>query len=397
STDLNPKWQIKLVIAFILANLLALFFPTRPDFSLGWAYSEGLLFLLFYIGSFYLILCFIKDIYSLPKVFVFVAFLSSLYLLYQRSGQDFIQWETHLDCTTFGNMTFFSHYGLVTFFLAISIFLGLFLKERPKKKVVDYKRYAFLCLSGLSLAIIFIAVFVMRVRSIFIAGFFASLLFLILLGAKVRREYKREIIALCLIFAPVVVYYGFTTGSGIFVETAREAKIMTETKDLLAPGKFSTGGVRLHIWRGCLKIVKDYPLFGIGQETMFSIYPRYRTLAHAKTEGQYSRTDRAHNDLIDVVVMTGIFGLCAFLFLHITFLVIILRAVYQSKGRERIMLAGIASAWTAYHLNDLFSFGTPCVNSMFWAVSGIGAALAGKPRVYEKRLSLGSMKWVALS
>lgn len=398
STDLNPKWQIKLTIAFIAANILALFFPTRPDFNLSWAYGEGILFLLFYIGSFYLILSFIKNLYSLPKVFIFVALLASLYLLYQRSGNDFIQWDTPLNCTTFGNMTFFSHYGLVAFFLTISIFLGLFLKEKPKKKVVDYKRYAFLGIWGLSLLIIFIAVFVMRVRSIFIAGFFASLLFLILLGAKLRKEYKKEIIALLLIFAPIVVYYGFTTGQGIFVETASDIKAMSGTKALLGPGeKFSTGAIRLHIWRGCLEIIKDYPLFGIGQETMFSIYPRYRTLAHAKTEGQYSRSDRAHNDVIDVVVATGIVGLFSFLFLHITFLIIILRAIYRSYGRERVMLVGIASAWTAYHLNGLFSFGTPCVNSMFWALSGIGAVLVGKPKIYEKKLPLGSVKWVGLS
>ncbi|MBU1262456.1 O-antigen ligase family protein [bacterium] len=396
-SDWNPKWQIKLVIAFILANILVCFFPTRPDFSLGWAYSEGLLFLLFYIGSFYLILCFIQDIYSLPKVFVFVALVSGLYLLYQQSGQDFIQWDTPLVCTTFGNMTFFSHYGLVSFFLAISIFLGLFSKEKLKKKIIDYKRYIFLTLSGLSLLIIFIAVFVMRVRSIFIAGFFGACLFLILLGFRVRREYKKEIMALCLIFVPMVVYYGFTTGRGIFVRTAKEVTVMAETEGLLGSReKFTTAAVRLHIWRGCFRIIKDYPLFGIGQETMFSIYPRYRTLAHAKAEGQYSRTDRAHNDVIDVVSMTGIFGLCAFLFLHITFLVITLKAVYQSKQRERIMLVGIVSAWAVYHLNGLLSFGTPCVNSMFWALSGIGAVLAGRPKVYEKKLPLGSMKWVVL-
>ncbi|MFH0774863.1 MAG: O-antigen ligase family protein [bacterium] len=397
SSDSSPKWQIKLAIAFILANILACFFPTRPDFSLGWAYSDGLLFLLFYIGSFYLILSFIKDAYSLPKVFIFVALLSGLYLLYQRSGNDFVQWDTALDCTTFGNMTFFSHYGLVSLFLAISVFLGLFLKEKSKKKVVDYKRYTFLCLSGLSLLLIFIAVFVMRVRSIFIAGFFASLFFLIILGFKVRREYKKEIMALLLIFVPTVIYYGFTGGRGIFVRTANEVKVMAKTEGLLGSSeKFTTTAVRLHIWRGCLRIVKDYPLFGIGQETMFSIYPRYRTLADAKAEGQYSRTDRAHNDVIDVVAMTGILGLCSFLFLHITFLIIILRAVYKSKGRERVMLAGVASAWAAYHLNGLLSFGTPCVNSMFWALSGIGAVLAGKPKVYERRLLLGGMKWVVL-
>jgi O-antigen ligase/Flp pilus assembly protein TadD len=383
------RWYVRLGISFLLSNILILFFPQRATFSIEWAYQDriGLFFLLFYTASFYLILSSLQTL-ALSNIFIMVSVIAGVYMLLQSVGYDFISWEKSKNATwtTFGNEGFFSAYSLIPLFISASAFLGLS-KEREKVKGLLYL---------LITALIAYCVFWVRARSNLVGFFAGGLCFLSLLGFRGIKERKKQIGLLVAIFASSVIYCGFTSENALFIRTAKEMKKMKREEALQPEPHFSTMALRFNIWRACLSIIKERPILGIGQDTLMSVYPKYRTLSHTKTEGQYSRTRRAHNDLIHIATTTGILGLISYIYLHTLFSIVLYKAICSIKGTKRFFLIGILSAWTAYHINDLFSFGIPPINSMFWVLLGIGVAVAVKPKIYRKRLRLGVMRWPIL-
>ncbi len=69
----------------------------------------------------------------------------------------------------------------------------------------------------------------------------------------------------------------------------------------------SENQTRLNLWHTSIKISKDFPLTGIGEDNFDYYFDRYRV------EGYYDVTGHPHNDYLTVLVSSGIPGLIAFL------------------------------------------------------------------------------------
>ena len=76
-----------------------------------------------------------------------------------------------------------------------------------------------------------------------------------------------------------------------------------------------TGLVRLHIWKGVLNMVRADPLralLGYGPETLYLILPQYNSPLLKQIESPTAVADRAHNEMLDNLVMEGGLGLLAY-------------------------------------------------------------------------------------
>jgi len=86
---------------------------------------------------------------------------------------------------------------------------------------------------------------------------------------------------------------------------------------------------RIYVWKDCLNIIKDFPLFGSGLGTFEFIYPLYKE--NLKLPLKYTH---AHNDYIQILVEIGILGFsCVLAGLIILFKDIIAFLNYNIKNK----------------------------------------------------------------
>nr|MBC7244575.1 tetratricopeptide repeat protein [Chloroflexota bacterium] len=79
-----------------------------------------------------------------------------------------------------------------------------------------------------------------------------------------------------------------------------------------------TGKVRVLIWEGALKLITAHPLrtlVGYGPETMHVAYNPFYPPDLAHYEARNASPDRSHNETFDALVITGVIGFLAYMFL----------------------------------------------------------------------------------
>jgi len=84
----------------------------------------------------------------------------------------------------------------------------------------------------------------------------------------------------------------------------------------------SSGDIRLLVWQGAIKAWENSPLFGTGVETYAFAYYKYKSPAHNMTSEWDYLYNKAHNEFLNYLATTGIFGLGTYLgFIGIFFFV----------------------------------------------------------------------------
>jgi len=90
-----------------------------------------------------------------------------------------------------------------------------------------------------------------------------------------------------------------------------------ETKPSIAPvgelGGTDSGRIRLYVWRGAIDAWLHHPLFGTGVETFAFAYYQYRPSGHNLTSEWDYLYNKAHNEYLNYLATTGIFGLGTYL------------------------------------------------------------------------------------
>ncbi|MEW6681122.1 MAG: tetratricopeptide repeat protein, partial [bacterium] len=80
--------------------------------------------------------------------------------------------------------------------------------------------------------------------------------------------------------------------------------------------------------------------------------------------------DRMHNDIFDTSVTRGLLGLFSYLFLIFAFFIAGIRLFFKSAYEERIIVLGLVLGVLGYLVQNEFSFGLPCISSLFWMMMG---------------------------
>ncbi len=74
-------------------------------------------------------------------------------------------------------------------------------------------------------------------------------------------------------------------------------------------GGTDSGKIRLFVWRGAFDVWRHYPLFGSGVETFAFAYYKFRPVGHNLTSEWDYLYNKAHNEFLNYLATTGIFGL----------------------------------------------------------------------------------------
>jgi len=140
-------------------------------------------------------------------------------------------------------------------------------------------------------------------------------------------------------------------------------------------------GDRIYFLEGGLRIIRDYPITGVGWEGFRKVYPRYKP-----AEGRESGCN-AHNNFLDVTVDSGLLGLGIFLWLLITIYKV---SFYILKELQDGYFKGIAwgflGSFTAFLIAGLsqYNFGDSEVVMLFYFLLGMVMVI---PRIVESNKS----------
>ncbi len=145
---------------------------------------------------------------------------------------------------------------------------------------------------------------------------------------------------------------------------------------------------RLITWKLSWNAFKEKPLFGWGPENYISAYEKYYDPEYAV----YGETwlDRAHNKIVDVAVMQGIFGLLAYLGIFGALFYLL----FKSKEPSAPFLA---AGLSGYFVQNLFVFDQVISDFTFFAILGFILSLKTfKPLNFEtlKLLNFKTFKFL---
>jgi len=138
-------------------------------------------------------------------------------------------------------------------------------------------------------------------------------------------------------------------------------------------------GDRIYFLEGGLKIIRDYPITGVGWEGFRKVYPRYRP-----AEGRESGCN-AHNNFLDVAVDGGLLGLGIFLWLLLTIYKVGFQIFQRlDDGYFKGIAWGFLGSFTAFLIAGLsqYNFGDSEVVMLFYFLLGMVILI---PRLVEAK------------
>lgn len=388
------------ILAYLGIFIIASIFSINPLISLFGTYKrfEGLTATVSYLFLFYVTVHFIttrKRIYLLITSILACALVSSCYGIAQHFGYDMFTWssfEARRVFSTFGNPVFFAAYLTMVLPLAVVLFLNTGLPQRDSATAEN--KYAVVWVFFLCSMIIYTAFWFANTRACFIA-LFGSLvpLFIFLYGRTFTEKPRYFVLVISLVL--IGLFFNIkqeTSGVRRFIEHFVEEDVRiapspgeepiidkagTNERPWIAnkiPISDSTFS-RIFQYLAATAMIKDYPVFGIGPDTIGIVYQKYlaRVFSVQENDGGFwfPRQDRIHNDILDTAVTRGIFGLAAYIWVLLAFGRYMWTNYQRIHDRYKLLFLGLLSGILSYLIQNQFSFGNTPIVSLFWVMMGL--------------------------
>lgn len=178
------------------------------------------------------------------------------------------------------------------------------------------------------------------------------------------------------------------------ITTVQKAKPATTPVVPTEFGGTDSGTIRLFVWEGALKIWKDHPLFGTGVETFAFAYYKYRPAGHNLTSEWDYLYNKAHNEYLNYLATTGIFGLGTylvfiglFLFLATKHLLKAQKIIQETRKNNkevtvemtlnRFILPAILAGFVSILVTNFFGFSVVTMNTYLFVLPAFFFFLQG--------------------
>ncbi|HUW22934.1 MAG TPA: O-antigen ligase family protein [bacterium] len=339
------------IVAFLVAAAIGVIMAVNFKHSLKAYMTLGWMFI------FFLIVNNVKDTIQfkrLVRILVLITTIGGAYGIFQHLTKiDFFGNVKHLRLPMARSTGFFD--GPATFgnyiLLVLPVVIGLssYIRIRRKKR--------WLQLSGL---IILTAIIFSYGRAVWI-GLIVGLIFMGILGS---RRLLLSILAGIMICSILILALPS-------LEFAQRVAGTVKSKHPV--------GDRTEFWEGSLRILRDYPITGVGWEGFRKVYPRYRPSEEEKS------VSNAHNNFVDVAVDSGLLGLGIFLWLLVTIYKVGFHIFKELEdGYFKGFVWGFLGSLTAFLIAGLsqYNFGDSEVVMLFYFLLGMVMVI---PRIKEAK------------
>jgi len=342
-------WGFKLVIIFLLIQLLAAIFgyDFYRSFWSDFERMEGVAGLIYLAAYLFLLRIFLRDkkqwLFYIRLILI-SSLLVSLYGLTQRFNiLPVFEAGIGRATSTIGNAAFLAGYLLA----ALGLGVYYYFTESDK----NYRYFA-LAANLVNLLVLFLT----STRGAILGAILGALIFALLnaiyLADKARRNY----------FAIIVILAVMLTG--FFIFRARLADSRVEFISRLAT--ISTADVtvlnRLTVWRMALSDFKFHPGLGVGLENFDIIYNKYY-----RPDISENWFDRTHNVYLDQLMAGGVIGLAAYL----AILFYLFYLLFKKRLEDYWQFAVLTSLLAAYSVHNFFVFDTINTSFLYFFLIGL--------------------------
>ena len=151
-------------------------------------------------------------------------------------------------------------------------------------------------------------------------------------------------------------------------------------------GGTDSSKIRLIVWRGALNAWKNNPLFGTGVETFAFAYYKYKSADHNLTSEWNFLYNKAHNEFLNYLATTGLFGLGTYIAMMGIFLYQSLKKLLKDgNSGNKLLVLGLIASYITISVTNFFGFSVVIVNIYLFLIPAFVLALE-KLINYEKSL-----------
>jgi len=357
------------IFAFIL--LISTIFSINPTISILGCYwrFQGLSTFLAYIILYVIIITNFKKRERIEKVILIAissCFIVSTYGILRYFGIDFFEGMGDIlkgrqAYSTFGNPNYLASYLCMIIPLTFSLF------------ILNSSKYVKI-LFGTFLIVFYICLILTFSRSGWVSSLISSFFVLLLVGRKVIFQNKIYLLSLLIILFITTMVFS-KCKSIIAGESISPGERAISIKNIRYPSIEQ----RLRIWDRTLYILRNHILIGTGLDTFEYVFHKYGNFEFQKFQYKISKgreiyIDRAHNEVLDISVSLGIFGLFVYLWVTIILFKKIIKEI--SKGKDNYKLSiGLISAVLSILIQNQFNFHTVTTAMLFWLFIGMNISL----------------------
>jgi O-antigen ligase len=292
-------------------------------------------------------------------VAVFVALPSAIYAFMQTNGKDFVKWNNPYNSIigTVGNPNFAAAVMAVMGVLIVSITL---IKSFPK-----YLR-AVSPLLGLFLLYLIYKSQAKQGLLAYILG--AGVFGCIWLLGKNRK------LGIAAVGAGIVVFILGVLGM---------LQMGPLEKYLYKPSV----SVRGYYWRAGIEMLKHHPLLGVGMDNYGAFFKQYREVGYPLSYGFEITSSNAHNTFIQFFATGGLLLGVSYLALNAYIFYRAIVGLRKLTGDNKLLLAGVFSAWIAFHAQSLVSIDNIGISIWGWVLGGaiVGLSISNEARPEDDR------------
>lgn len=404
------------IVLFLLSQIVSTFFSLDTHVSL-WGYytrfNGGLLSLLSYIFLYY---AFVSNFLfertkRLLLISLFAGLIVALWGLPSHFGYDptclIFRGNFDVSCwtdqfqpktrifSTLGQPNWLAAYLAILIPIALAFFLQqVNQKNREQKKLLFAAGYLLLTV------LFYIDLIYTGSRSGFLGlvlGLFAFFL-LLLFKSKRLHVVKKYFSVIAVVILPLV-FFSLLLGTPLTPKLSDMLLRQTiKTLPSAPPGPaLETGGtesgkIRFIVWKGAVDIWRHNPLFGTGVETFAFAYYKYRPVEHNMTSEWDYLYNKAHNEYLNYLATTGIFGLGGYVLMLFVFLWIALRNYTKlklQKDQNIFLSIALVGSYIGILVSNFLGFSTVMINLYLFLIPAFVFILEGVERQHTLVFSFG--------
>jgi putative inorganic carbon (HCO3(-)) transporter len=202
-----------------------------------------------------------------------------------------------------------------------------------------------------------------------------------------KRDYLRSLVFHNLIFLSLIFLVGTPWSANIshLLKTRLETNIQRPTTEsVIETGGTESGKIREIVWKGAINIWEHHKLVGSGPETFAYSYFLYRPEEHNLVSEWDFLYNKAHNEYLNYLATTGIFGLFSYLVLigATVFLfakpLIAKQKAKSSNSSHKLLNYAWFSGYLSILATNFFGFSVVCVSLEFYLFPPLFILINGK-------------------
>jgi len=353
------------IALFFISQLISALFSMDPHVSWFGYYSRfngGMFSVISYILLYYAFVSTVEKKYIVRYLTIILttASIVAIYGILEHFGIDKNLWVQDVQArifSTLGQPNWLSAY--IVALLPLTMAFGIIKSDAKEVHIVKNRKDLFQTLSPSVIffivltSIYFLTLLWTRSRSGLLAFVLADICFITAVGIKKQWFHKFSWPRIMPILIPHIIFFLIIISNGIYIEqvdawitlkgwqqriirivqpnsTSLNTKIANEatasgttaetkpTGPALETGGTESGVIRLYVWQGAINAWKSSPktiLIGTGTETFAFAFYQFKPVGHNLTSEWDFLYNKAHNEFLNYLATTGLFGLGAYLFL----------------------------------------------------------------------------------